>query len=531
MDHLVFDSNHLARDGDAMIIEAQVVRCFNTSAEVVVHVLLDPSLSSYSGSGSPVCVAHAFFVFVRMDRGVMPQTFPQTAAETSRHRLSAERRLARQQAQRVRESDPLISTPNSTDGVILCDKSALEFMHIVLPTHANHMGNLFGGEILQWAEEIALLSATRLMTAALDTGHLLSAEASLTPEGPRFSLATVYVHGMSFLRPSTVGDRIIMRAQCCRSFGCIAEIEVTVTAADASHSSVRTINTGYFVVCCWDGLRSREASFPTVAPITLEDRARFDDSLRRMVVASVRSASAASLGAPHGEYAVNSSMLQLSQMLAVQEASIWNSSLPSSLSLSSQFEAECASEFSFQDVSGLLCSLSPAHDSIDAWSTLNMSESYTMHSRLCTNGVVCIKLEVLIRAAVSNVAALIMDLAKRPMWDTILTGYVVRSVSDNVSLVWMGSATGIDYSLLRCYRELEDGRIVIVSRSIVHPDIQPAGCLQPGSKTPFKRGEVLPSGFLLSPVDINSGCTTTKLQYLLQLDGFSAEQFAGKFHF
>ncbi len=46
--------------------------------------------------------------------------------------------------------------------ICLCGEWASVFgSHIVLPQHANHMGNTFGGQIMEWAEEAALLSATR----------------------------------------------------------------------------------------------------------------------------------------------------------------------------------------------------------------------------------------------------------------------------------------------------------------------------------------------------------------------------------
>ena len=36
----------------------------------------------------------------------------------------------------------------------------------MLPPHANHMGNTFGGCVMEWAEEAALLAARRHVRAA-----------------------------------------------------------------------------------------------------------------------------------------------------------------------------------------------------------------------------------------------------------------------------------------------------------------------------------------------------------------------------
>jgi acyl-CoA hydrolase len=601
MDHLVFTDGPGGRGvnhGDALLIEATVVRCYTTSAEVLCRVLIDPSLSSFDygcldpDSDSSFCVAHAYFVFVRLDRGKMPKAFPQTSFESQAFEMAGQRRLARLHSRQkappaapapVSEFDVSAAAIHVTVGTgagagtgagtgagagvgsVPCDKSLLEFTHIVLPSHANHMGNLFGGEILQWAEEIAVLSATKHLKAAIAARHPLlfftaaaahqgeqpevAVEAppppapAPAPTGPteaageqrRFSLSSVYISGMSFLQPSTVGDRVILRAQCCRTFGSVAEVEVVVTAEDVERTSVRHINTGYFLICCRDVEDKREILFPTVEPVTVEEQQRFEQALRRMVVASVRSATGVSLESP-GElrrYAAQSSSVSLADMLALQETSIWNSSLPSSLALSPQFEADLAPEVALQDTAGLLCALSGD----GGWQTMPAALACDFVSMQLqagiSSGVTRIKLEVLVSAPIPAVAALLLDLERRPNWDSILTGREVKKITESVSLVWMGSAGGgLDYALLRCHQQLEDGRVAIVSRSILHPDIHPPA----GEEDMYTRGEVLPSGFLLSPAAASDadteaggeGSVQTKLQYLLQLDSLSREQFSAE---
>ena len=73
-------------------------------------------------------------------------------------------------------------------------------------------------------EEAALLAARR---------HLRAAPAPAPPSpagggGGGAELRTVFVEGVAFLRPSTVGDRVVMRAQCTRAFGPLVEVEVRV---------------------------------------------------------------------------------------------------------------------------------------------------------------------------------------------------------------------------------------------------------------------------------------------------------------
>lgn len=63
---------------------------------------------------------------------------------------------------------------------------------------------------------------------------------------------TTAVDSISFLLPSSVGDRIILRAQVHRGFSTWMEVGVVVTAVDVSGLSSRHLNTGYFVVTARD---------------------------------------------------------------------------------------------------------------------------------------------------------------------------------------------------------------------------------------------------------------------------------------
>lgn len=146
MDHLVFDDTIQVSDGEAMIIEAKVVRSFNSSAEVLAEVFID-GLGPVDGT----CFAHAYFIFVRVDKGKMPVTFPQNSREIQEFLMSMERRKARQtknvmmSAAQVQFDDNFsaITTPHAepTDQAFRtpADCSLLKFTHVVLPPHANHM--------------------------------------------------------------------------------------------------------------------------------------------------------------------------------------------------------------------------------------------------------------------------------------------------------------------------------------------------------------------------------------------------------
>jgi hypothetical protein len=341
---------------------------------------------------------------------------------------------------------------------------------------------------------------------------------------------------MSFLQPSSVGDRITFKSQVCRTFGSVIEVEVLVTAYDVGQSSERHINTGHFAISCKEAATGLDIFISPVLATTVEQKDRYNMSLKRMMIASIRSASnTTSLENPYAvnEYSTQSSFIQLSSMLRMQESSIWNSELPSSLTLSPLFEVECASEFALQDVSSLVVTLR----SSDSWDRVPLQmQGTSLHIKNREKGVkiVLLKFTVEIRAKLDRVAAYALDLTKRCEWDTILhTCRVVKNVVENeIDIVYMAThATeekrGVDYCLLRCHRTLDDGRVVIASRSIVYD-----GCEH--DKKLFTRGELMPSGFVLTSISNESDSPImhcVRMDYLLQLDGTSAELLSGLWDF
>lgn len=145
MDHLVFDDTVRVTDGEAMIVEAKVVRAFNSSAEVLAEVFVDGL-----GPGNSTCFAHAYFIFVRVDKGKMPVTFPQNSQETQEFVMSMERRKARQtktamMAAAQSNFEGASSSTSTNESIAMAvsttpaDNSLLKFTHVVLPPHANHM--------------------------------------------------------------------------------------------------------------------------------------------------------------------------------------------------------------------------------------------------------------------------------------------------------------------------------------------------------------------------------------------------------
>ncbi|PIO36725.1 hypothetical protein AB205_0196030 [Aquarana catesbeiana] len=83
------------------------------------------------------------------------------------------------------------SQEEEKNGEFLAQKTRVESVELVLPPHANHQGNTFGGQIMAWMENIATIAASRLCHA-----H------------PTLKVIEMF----HFRGPSQVGDRLILKA-------------------------------------------------------------------------------------------------------------------------------------------------------------------------------------------------------------------------------------------------------------------------------------------------------------------------------
>ena len=87
------------------------------------------------------------------------------------------------------------------------DESFTEMTELVLPTHANVLGSVFGGQVMAWVDICAAVSAQRhcgliAVTAAVDE--------------------------LQFLAPIRVGDIVCLSARLNEAFGSSMEVEVAV---------------------------------------------------------------------------------------------------------------------------------------------------------------------------------------------------------------------------------------------------------------------------------------------------------------
>uniref|UniRef100_A0A673LXW7 HotDog ACOT-type domain-containing protein n=1 Tax=Sinocyclocheilus rhinocerous TaxID=307959 RepID=A0A673LXW7_9TELE len=142
MDDIQFEET--VRVGQVINIKARVNRAFNTSMEVGIYVTVQEVLS---GVTKKVCVA--FSTFVAKPTG----THKVRKQEMLEYSLASERR-------RLRFVDISgLCSRKPVAPVVSTELTRVESIELVLPPHANHHGNTFGGQIMAWMENVATVAA------------------------------------------------------------------------------------------------------------------------------------------------------------------------------------------------------------------------------------------------------------------------------------------------------------------------------------------------------------------------------------
>ncbi|KAI1883104.1 hypothetical protein AGOR_G00241800 [Albula goreensis] len=198
VDDIYFE--HTIGVGQVVNIKAKVNRAFNSSMEVGILVCCEDLFSDRQWR---VCHAYATFVARRTEAGKvqLKQVVPRTQAEQVEHSVAAERRRMRLIHHEIMKD--LLSTLQKVDecrefqDTVPAEKTQVESVELVLPPHANHQVNTFGGQIMAWMENVATIAASRLCNA-------------------HPTLRTIDM--FHFRGPSQVGDRLVLRAIVNNSF-------------------------------------------------------------------------------------------------------------------------------------------------------------------------------------------------------------------------------------------------------------------------------------------------------------------------
>uniref|UniRef100_A0A8C2AXX6 Acyl-coenzyme A thioesterase 11 n=2 Tax=Cyprinus carpio TaxID=7962 RepID=A0A8C2AXX6_CYPCA len=258
LDDIYFE--HTIGVGQVVNIKAKVNRAFNSSMEVGIEVSCE---DLYSGRHWRVCQAFATFVAKRTDVQ-LKQVVPCTHQEQVEHSLAAERRRMRLIHHNIMQD--LLNNKtlqrsiksHDEDEALSTERTRVESVELVLPPHANHQVNTFGGQIMAWMENVATIAASRLCNAhptlrAIDMFH--------------------------FRGPSQVGDRLVLKAIVNNTFKNSMEVGV---CAEAYHGDepLRHINSAFMTFEVLDE-KGRPRPLPPIKPEPQEGQRRYQEALAR----------------------------------------------------------------------------------------------------------------------------------------------------------------------------------------------------------------------------------------------------------
>lgn len=131
--------------------------------------------------------------------------------------------------------------------------------HIVLPNDTNTLGNLMGGQLLNWMDITSAISAQR---------HC------------RRVVVTASVNNVSFNNPIKLGDIVTIEAQVTRSFTSSMEVFMTVTVEDHATGEKTLCNEAIYTFVAVDQI-GRAIAVPELVPESDEEKSRFEAALRR----------------------------------------------------------------------------------------------------------------------------------------------------------------------------------------------------------------------------------------------------------
>ncbi|ELW70003.1 Acyl-coenzyme A thioesterase 12, partial [Tupaia chinensis] len=292
-----------ARVGQVITIKAKVTRAFSTSMEVrgafpcsysahrcilyrveeeflrfyIQNLYSDSQISikvtvqdMFTGIEKLISVAFSTFVAKPVGKEkihLKPVTLL-TEQDHVEHNLASERRKVRLQHEDtfnnlMKESskfdDPVC---DEEEGTVSTRGTAVQSIELVLPPHANHHGNTFGGQIMAWMETVATISASRLCWA-----H------------PFLKSVDMF----KFRGPSTVGDRLVFNAIVNNTFQTCVEVGVRVEAFDCQEWSKgrgRHINSAFLIYNAVDD-KGELITFPRIKPISKDEYRRYWGAVAR----------------------------------------------------------------------------------------------------------------------------------------------------------------------------------------------------------------------------------------------------------
>lgn len=136
---------------------------------------------------------------------------------------------------------------------------------IVLPNDTNPLGNLFGGQLLAWMDEIAAICAHRHCKRVV---------------------VTASINHVAFQMPIPEGAFVTLEAKVSRAFTSAMEIYVDVFVEDQSTGIKKRCNEAIYTFVAVDQNGS-PIEVPELIPETEEEKKRFEGALRRKQLALI----------------------------------------------------------------------------------------------------------------------------------------------------------------------------------------------------------------------------------------------------
>ena len=131
--------------------------------------------------------------------------------------------------------------------------------HIVLPNDTNTLGNLMGGQLLNWMDIIGAISAHRHCKRVV---------------------VTASVGNVSFKKPIKLGDIVTLEAKVSRAFTTSMEVAINVSIEQNGTGEKDISNQAMFTFVAVDQI-GRAIEVPELIPETEEEIKLYDGALRR----------------------------------------------------------------------------------------------------------------------------------------------------------------------------------------------------------------------------------------------------------
>ncbi|KAB1280717.1 Acyl-coenzyme A thioesterase 12 [Camelus dromedarius] len=423
-----------ARVGQVITIKAKVTRAFSTSMEISIKVTVQDMFT-----GIEKLVSVAFSTFVTKPVGTEKVNFLYEEG-----------------------SNPIC---DEEEGTVSTRDTSVQSIELVLPPHANHHGNTFGGQIMAWMETVATISASRLCRV-----HPLLKSVDM----------------FKFRGPSTVGDRLVFNATVNNTFQTCVEVGVRVEAFDCkewSEGRGRHINSAFLIYNAVDD-KEEMVTFPRIKPVSEDDFRRYHGAIARKRIRLSR------------KYVV-------SHKEEVPLCEHWN--IDNQVSLS-KGNVEALKKMAAKS----------------GWEVTSAMEKTKMYI-LEEDDILSVWVEKHVERPAHLVYHLLSDFTKRPLWDPhYMSCEVIDRVSEDDQIYYITCPVVNDDKpkdlvvLVSRRRPVKDGNTYTVAvKSVILPSVPPS--------PQYVRSEITCAGFLIHAID-NSSCTVS---YFNQISASIFPYFAG----